>query len=61
MNVVMKIRESLTPAFLSMVYLIKQAKKTHKPLSKKLCVKAEFNSINTADKKEFICKKSSLI
>lgn len=61
MNVVIKVRESLTPAFLTMVDLINEAKKNKKILSRKLCTKIEFNSISAVDIKRFICKKSELI
>ncbi|MBC7541047.1 MAG: dual specificity protein phosphatase family protein [Bacteriovorax sp.] len=61
MNVVMKVRKSLTPAFLTMVDLINETRKNKKLLSKKLCTQSEFNSFSPAVMKNFICKKSKLI
>lgn len=61
MNIVMKVRDGLTPAFLTMVNLINEAKKNKKILNKKLCTQTEFNSFSAADMKKYICKKSKLI
>lgn len=61
MNVVAKIRESLTPSFLTMVEILKVAKKNKVDLSKKLCGQVEFNSLSAADSKKFKCQKSKLI
>lgn len=58
MNVVVKIRESLTPAFLTMTEIIKTAKKNNVVLSKKFCDGAELNIVEA---KKFKCKKSKLI
>ncbi|MFA6237443.1 MAG: hypothetical protein WC635_08970 [Bacteriovorax sp.] len=61
MNVVVKIRESLTPSFLTMVEIINTARKNKIALSKKLCQQREFNSMNESDIKKFKCQKSKLI
>jgi protein-tyrosine phosphatase len=60
-NIVLKIRESLTPAFLTMVDLIHFAKENKKELSKGFCTKKEFKSISASVREKFICKKSRLI
>lgn len=61
MNVVVKIRESLTPAYLTMAEIIMTAKKNKVALTKKLCDKIEFNSMSSAEVKKFKCKTSKLI
>lgn len=61
MNVVMKVRESLTPAFLSMVNLILKAKKNKTNLDKSLCTSSVFNNFSADVLKTYRCKKSRLI
>lgn len=57
MNVVIKVRESLTPSFLTMAKIIRTAAKNGTAISKKLCVD-DFEAENWKDYK---CKASRLI
>lgn len=57
MSVVAKVRESLTPAFLTMAKIVQTAAKSGNGLSKKLCIE-NFNAQNWKDYK---CKTSRLI
>lgn len=57
MNVVVKVRESLTPSFLTMADIIRSASKNKTALSKKLCTD-EFKAENW---KSYKCKTSKLI
>lgn len=57
MNVVVKVRESLTPSFLTMAGIIQSAAKNGIVLSKKLCV----DNFSAANWKDYKCKTSRLI
>ena len=61
MNVILKIRESLTPSFLTMVNLIQEVKKDKISLSKSLCKGAEFQTFSRESLQKFRCSKSRLI
>ena len=58
-NVVMKIRETLTPSFLTMVDIINDAKKNKKILSKKLCTQDNFNNYNATILKKYTCARTN--
>lgn len=60
-NVVAKIRESLTPAFLTMAEILKRAKMNEVPLNNLLCDQAKMNVMSAIEVKKYKCKKSKLI
>jgi hypothetical protein len=57
MNVVVKVRESLTPSFLTMAGIIQSAAKSGTALSKKLCT----DNFSADNLKDYKCKTSKLI
>lgn len=55
MNVVLKVRESLTPAFLKMIDVLNLAKKNKAKLNKKLCDQVGQASLSSVDISHFKC------
>lgn len=57
-SVVAKVRESLTPAFFTMVNIIQKAQESKKKLTKSMCKNVEMVEV---DLKQYRCKKSKLL